>query len=430
MLQKKQNQDTKKQDKIQNDGTLGTKDKSILLTIFTGTYFFAAFAALSFAPILPFIQEDLAISKAGLGMFISILYLGALIIGFPAGWLSDRFGVAVTISAGLLIQGLFTGAIVFVDSFYLILVLLFIAGIGYGAVNPATSKGIVVWFTTWRATAMAVKQMGFTAGNMAAAAILPTIAEIVGWRKSIFMVALSVVICGIINYFVYPDSITEKKVHEDVKPAIGKGDNSEPVWKNREIIFWSILSIFFAAVQLSGTVYLAVYLVDCFSYSKVMAGMFLGITQGAGALGRLIWGRVSDLYFYEHREREIILVGFIAAAASIVLGILPVNTHFIVMGLVAVVFGFTAVGFNVLFLTLIGEIAGPEKSGQAIGFWVTIAYIGAVAAPPLFGYAADIIGYKKAWVAIGCLLASAMVYTVVYVKKNKPLRHNENPVHP
>lgn len=395
-----------------------TKDRTILLTTFTGTYFFAAFAALSFAPLLPFIHEDLLLSNTKLGLFTSILYLGALISGIPSGFFSDRWGVPAAISAGLVIQGIFMGFVAFISSFYLMVFMLFIAGLGYGSVNPATSIGIIKWFETkWRATAMAIKQMGFTAGNMAAAALLPAIAEIVGWRNTIVIIAISVFSCGVINYFCYPAKF--KKNYKCVNKPSGSTSlkKNKAAWKNKQIIFWSVLSVFFAAVQLSGTVYMTVYLVDRFEYSKVMAGMFLSITQGGGALGRLIWGRISDLYFSDHREKEIILVGFIAASTCIAFGILPVNTNLVVMGIVAVVFGFTAIGFNVLFLTHIGEIAGPEKAGQAIGFWVTIAYIGAVISPPLFGMVVDFIGFPKAWVSLGGLLMAAMVYTLVYTSK-------------
>jgi len=397
---------------------LNSKDKTRLLTIFTVTYFFAAFAALSFAPLLPFIHEDLLLSNTKLGLFISILYLGALISGIPAGLISDKWGVPITISIGLMIQGIFFGLVAFTSSFYLMVVTLFIAGLGYGAVNPATSNGIIKWFTAkWRATAMAIKQVGFTAGNMAAAAVLPALAEITGWRTTIIIIAVSVFACGVANYFCYPAKIKKNHKTSWTPSQSSSIKKKTVVWKDKQIIFWSVISIFFAAVQLSGTVYMTVYLVDRFEYSKIMAGMFLSITQGGGALGRIVWGRISDMYFSDKREREIIIVGFIAASTCIIFGILPVNTPMIFMGIVAVIFGFTAIGFNVLFLTLIGEIAGPEKAGQAIGFWVTIAYIGAVISPPLFGMLVDCIGFPKAWVALGSLLMATMVFTLVYTRK-------------
>lgn len=193
---------------MKNNDILNKKDKIVLLAGFTGTYFFAAFGSLCFAPLLPFIEEDLLLSKSKLGLLTSLIYLGALISGFPAGLLSNKWGIPVTISVGLLIQSLFTGAIYFSSSYYLILALLFVAGLGYGTINPVTSHGVVKWFPAeWRATAMAIKQTGFTIGTMAAAATLPALAELIGWRRAVLLVATLIGICGIVNFFLYPDKI-------------------------------------------------------------------------------------------------------------------------------------------------------------------------------------------------------------------------------
>lgn len=169
---------------------------------------------------------------------------------------------------------------------------------------------------------------------------------------------------------------------------------------------------------MSGTVYMPIYMIERFSYSKVMAGILLSITLAGGAFGRIIWGRISDIYFSERRENEIILVGFIAAATCIILGILPANSSFIFTALVVAIFGFTAIGYNVLFLTHIGEIAGPERAGQAIGFFVTVTYCGAVISPPLFGFTVDLIGFSWAWIIFGGMLALAIIFAILYTQKN------------
>ena len=401
---------------MQHNDIITNKERSKILIILTGAYVFSGFAALSFAPLLPFIQEDLLLSKAGLGLFISLLYVGSIAAGIPAGRLADRWGVPKTISLGLLILGLSLGTICFIHSFSLIIFFVFIAGLGFGAINPATSKGVIVWFTAqWRATAMAVKQMGFTAGTMAAAIMLPFVAEALGWRRSIFIVSLLVILYAVISIFIYPASIN--KVGKMQRHSQVRIKKEEPVWKNKSIIIWSVLCIFYAIVQFSGTGYMAVYMVDYFSFSKVMAGVFLGITQGGGALGRVLWGRVSDMYFSEKRDREIIVIGFIAALMCILLGLISPDTHYIIVGIIAAVFGFTAIGYNALFMTLIGEIAGPEKAGQASGFAVTIAYTGVVIGPPLFGLTVDRFGYNISWAGLGGMLITVLIIAIILMKK-------------
>jgi Arabinose efflux permease len=297
------------------------------------------------------------------------------------------------------------------------------SGLGFGAVNPATSKGIVDWFTVkWRATAMGIKQTGFTAGTMVAAATLPAIAEVMGWRWAVAIVAGLVILSGISSYPFYPPLVTKKKLVTNERSTIADISGEEPVWKNRRILFWSFLGIFYAMVQVSGTAYLSLYMVDHFLYNKVMAGIFLAVAQGGGTLGRIIWGSISDVYFRKNRHKIILMIGFIAAATCIILGLLPVETHYIIVAVVAAVFGFTAMGYNAVFLTFIGEMAGPENAGQAIGVSVTIAYCGIVIGPPAFGLTADILGYKYAWVIFGGIFAMALAFTFMATVHGSPFR--------
>ena len=105
-----------------------------------------------------------------------------------------------------------------------------------------------------------------------------------------------------------------------------------------------------------------------------------------------------------------------SSITCIIIGLLPVNTHYMIIGIIAAFFGFAAFGFNVLFLTLIGEIAGPEKAGQAIGLWVTICYFGVVISPPIFGYGIDTIGYNNSWISLGAIVGLVMIFTIFYTR--------------
>lgn len=191
------------------------------------------------------------------------------------------------------------------------------------------------------------------------------------------------------------------------------------------MVAWSLIGVFFAALQRAGMAYLAVYMVKDFSYSAVAAGFFLAVAQGSGALGRILWGWASDRWFRKSREKEIVIIGFIAATAGILMGLLPQSTPHFLIGILVAVFGFTAIGSNAVFLTLVGEIAGPEKAGQATGLAVTIAYIGIIVGPPVFGMIADKAGdYFASWVIYGVVLALVNCYAVMFIK-SESRRKNE-----
>jgi len=374
---------------------------------------------MSVAPLAPFIQDDLGLSKAELGLFISALYLGSIITGYVAGWLADRWSIYKTLLLGLLLEAVVIGAIWAVYLFPLMLVLYLVAGFGYGTVNPATSKGVIFWFPPERrATAMAIKQTGFTVGSMLASMTLPFVAILTSWRWSILAAAVMTILCGMFCILFYPASAERTRTaasSSNIRRQAGKN-----AWTG-EVVLWSCICIFYATVQGAGTAYLAVYMVKQFSYSAVAAGVFLALAQGGGALGRIVWGWVSDRWFINNRKKELVIIGFIAAAATILFGLIPPSTPHFIIGILAAVFGFTAIGYNAIFLTVIGEIAGREKAGQATGLAVTIGYLGIIGGPPLFGLIADKTGdFSLSWLVYGAALTLATCVAMVCAKK-KPV---------
>lgn len=392
----------------------GGRSEWTALGVFTVSYMAASLMGMSAAPLAPYIQDDLGLTKAQIGFFISLLYLGSALTGYAAGWLSDQWSISKTIVAGLVLEAVFIGGLWAAKAFAVMLVFYLVAGLGYGTINPATSKGVIFWFPPERrATAMAVKQMGYTVGGVVGSVMLPFLAEAFGWRVSIAIGAAAALTGGMVSTLFYPASAER---HRNAPPPIPPvGDDGEIVpgvreaddkgW-TKQVIIWSLIGNAFTALQGVGTVYLALYMVKEFSYHPVAAGVVLATAQVGGAFGRVAWGWISDRWFRESRKRELALIGFIGAAMSIFLGVLPTETPHLVIGLLAAVFGFTAIGYNAVFLTSIGEIAGPEKAGRATGLAITIVYLGLIVGPPVFGLIVDWTdSFKLAWITFGAVLA-------------------------
>jgi MFS family permease len=216
------------------------------------------------------------------------------------------------------------------------------------------------------------------------------------------------------SFLIYPASAERSRAA--ISLVATKRKVSGSAWRG-EVVAWSLIGVFFAALQGAGMAYLAVYMVKDFSYSAVAAGVFLAVAQGSGAVGRILWGWASDRWFKKSREKEIVIIGFIAAAASVSMGLLPQSTPHFLIGILVAVFGFTAIGSNAVFLTLVGEIAGPEKAGEATGLAVTIAYVGIIVGPPVFGMIADKAGdYFASWILYGLVLFIVNCFAVMFIK--------------
>ena len=96
--------------------------------------------------IAPLIRENLDLSVAQAGSFLSAYYIGPVLMSLPAGWLADRWGVrgAMILGQALIALGLFGAAAA--PSFPLLVGILVVAGAGYGVLNPTTTKAGMAWF--------------------------------------------------------------------------------------------------------------------------------------------------------------------------------------------------------------------------------------------------------------------------------------------
>jgi MFS family permease len=75
------------------------------------------------------------------------------------------------------------------------------------------------------------------------------------------------------------------------------------------------------------------------------------------------------------------------------------------------VFGFSMIGWNGIFLTLVAEIAGSNRAGMATGISLSIGFLGILLGPPAFGYLVDKTGsYSTAWLLFFFMMALATAF--------------------
>src|SRR4051812_9978869 len=134
----------------------------------------------------PFYQTDLGLSRAQIGMFFTAFYLGMAALSFAAGWLADRLGVRSITLAGHLGLGLSIATAAFAPSFAWAFAIFFFAGLGYSFLNPASTRGVMEWFSREeRATAMGIKQTGVPIGGVVTAGGAPALVLLAGWRAAV-----------------------------------------------------------------------------------------------------------------------------------------------------------------------------------------------------------------------------------------------------
>lgn len=89
-----------------------------------------------------------------------------------------------------------------------------------------------------------------------------------------------------------------------------------------------------------------------------------------------------------------------------------------------VFFGLTGIGWNAIYLTIVGEFSGKELAGIATGISFLFSNLGVVAGPPLFGHLIDVTGeYHLSWVFIG--LCMAMVALLNKIRRKEKIEDEE-----
>ncbi len=390
--------------------SVGAPGRWGMLALIVAAQTMANVGPLGIPSIAPLIRQDLGLSMAQAGSFLSAYYIGAAIMSLPAGWMGDRWGVLATMVIGqaLISAGLFgvAGSV----SFSLLTLIMIVAGAGYGMLNPTTAKAAMAWFPRrQRATAVGFKQVGLPLGGAVGALIMPHLGLSLGWRPAVMMPAALVAVVGLLTWMLYrdpPDS-------EYAARGTAGGPSLAAVLANRDLWLVALSTLIFAGMQTVWMSFLVLYLTDVLFLPLVQAGGYLVMAQMAGMAGRVLFGVLSDGYFQGRRRVVLVIAGAGSTACSIAMAGTGPSTGAWLLGSLAVTFGFFGIGWNGVQHTLLAELVGPRGAGTAVGLGLTISSFGVSLCPPLFGLAVQRLGgFAVPWAMLGIVMAMNLCFLI------------------
>lgn len=374
---------------------------------------------LATAPLSPFLLQGLSLSRVQVGFFLPAAYLGGMLFALPAGWLTERCGVRWPLSGGQALTGIMVALAALAPDLGSALACLFLGGLGFGVLNPATSKAIIDWFPPReRGRAMGVKQAGLTLGGVVSAAVLPSLAMTLGWRVALALAGAVSLGSALVIALLYRDPAT-RSVAASAVPA--RFSDVGPFLRRPAVVVVFVCGLALSLLQSGVLGYFVLSLRDTFAISVVDAGRLLALAHLGGAAGRLGWGVISDRVFATRRRPGLAINAVIGALAfgCLALGsLLPPA----MLPALAVAVGIAAFGWVGLYLALIAEIGGARASGLLTGLAVVFSWGGILIGPPLFGLLLDVTdSYRLAWLA---LAATASVVAVT-LPRLQPLVQRE-----
>jgi MFS transporter, FSR family, fosmidomycin resistance protein len=357
-----------------------------VLSLVCGGHFVSHFYLMVLPPLFPFINRDLGLSFAELGIILTARYVATGIAQVPIGFLVDRFGAKLTLVGGLLLMVLSYAAFAFVSNFWLMFFFVALGGIGDAVFHPADYailNGSVRKERMGRAFSVHTfsGHIGFAVGP---AVVLP-IAVATDWRTAMLASAL-------FGFAIMVLLLSQWRVMNEELPGEGKKGKKDAGAAAGGSVLWSrpvLLLFFFFAIST-----LATGGISGFSVSALMklqdipdafAGMPLTAFMLTSAFAVLAGGLIADRNI---RHDLFAALGFLCAAVVMIL-IAAVPMHFV---LLVIAFGLAGFCLGVIRPArdlMVRDVAPPGASGKVFGFVFSGQNVGGAIAPPIYGLLVD-----------------------------------------
>ena len=387
----------------------GARYTSVVVALCVMVSMALSFVNMSFGALFPFIQEELGINRAQLGLIASGLAGGAGASALPGGWLADVMGVRRLQTVAMI--GVFVGVLSFSQTQSLVQAVLLTVLIGFGLSPTAISysKAILDWVPPrTRGLAAGIVESGASVGGIIAAVLITFLAVTLGWRSAVVILSLIILASSIGFFSLYRDKPPSSYTGRE-RSTSGRSRLSL-VAKDRDMILLALFGSAFSAIQAILTTYLVLFSREDLGMSAGVAGGVLAVYMAGGAVGRVGWGLASDLM--RRRRLEVLaLVGVLSAVFIGFIAVLPSDTPLAMVLALVFLTGSGTLGRSAVYVVVVGERASPTQFGTALGFMNAVSRVGSFGLPPVFGLIVDRNrSYHLAWwmmvgvAAVGSLL--------------------------
>lgn len=364
---------------------------------------------LALAPVLPFATADLHLTHAQAQLIFALPVVLMGLLSLPCGALSDRVGARNAIAAGLALTAAGELLRATAGGFGPLFGYTLLFGAGLSLAQPALPKLIKDHFSDRSTVATGLYSMGFVvAAAVAGWLTVPWLLHVAGgWRGTFVVWGVVAAVSLLAWLLLWPGGGASGGRSRAVDlgaawrlPGIGR---VAALYIGQSIAFYTLsawLPTYFHELGWSVT------------RAQVAYGTFESVSIPATVLAPWLMERLA-------RRRPVAVVaalGFLAGIAGFTL--LPGRLTL----LWAILAGATNPVFLILAMALPVELAPAHQVASATGFILTVAYVGAIAGPPLAGLLRDLTGLPAAglWPCFAGALTIAVASGFVPEATRKP----------
>jgi predicted MFS family arabinose efflux permease len=347
-------------------------------------HFLSHFYSLCLPPLFIAWQSAFHVTFAELGLAVALMSGASAVLQTPVGFLVDRYGARLFLISGALLMSLCITAMGFATSFWQILLLAPLSGMGNAVFHPcdyAILSGSVDKDRMGRA--FALHTFSGNLGFAAAPPLMAFLAVTIGWRASLILVGLlgvPVAISIILQSSVLKDQVRREPGHTGPAPS------------SRELLMSRSMLLFFAFFLLGSMAGAGVqsWLITVLHTVKGMAlevassaltGYMVGSTAGV-----LVGGWFADTY-----KRHVLGFAITLTTASAALTLM---VNWLAIPAVAVIGLMFASGLSLGASrtprdVMLKDAAPPGQIGKVFGFVSAGLPLGSALTPVPFGFLID-----------------------------------------
>ena len=358
----------------------------VILSMAVLSFLLTFLARFAWPPLIPVVVPILGMKMSQAGAFMSAFYIGYVITQIPAGILSDFIGVRLVLSLCLIVEGVSSFAMGYINTYDAGFTWRIICGLGAGADFAACTRAIMEWFPAReRGTAMGLLLASASAGIVLAGLIVPVLNGLVGWQGVFKVVGVICIFAGILVYLMVRTSSTAKM-------GSRIADGFKVVFGSKDLILTSLAGFCLLWCEL-GTATWTVATVKNMGMSLMVASSILMLYGIGGVLGPIVSGVISD----KLGERKYILIIALAITAPITV-IFGYQTSVLMLSVMGFIFGFVSWFGNPHLTILVSEFAGQQYAATANGTSNLFFQMASIIGPWVMGWSIDVThNYHWPW---------------------------------
>ena len=395
------------------------RDASVM-TLVGLAHYMSHVMQLALPPLFPILHTEFGVSFTELGLIVTLFYMASGLGQAAAGILVDRYGGQRLLVAGLAVLGLSIALAGTVASYWMLLPLALVAGLGNSVFHPADLSILSHRVSESRlGRAYATHSIAGTLGYATSPVLITALAAFGNWRLALAGVGTAAV-CVALALYLNRSRLSYAPSHAARPAETGQRQPGYLQVVGSPVVLMAFA--YFAMTAFAGSGLQTFSITALISgYGIVLKVATLGLTfyLVGSAAGMVLGGFLADRTRHHHR----VAMGGIAAAATLMLLLSVIAGHALivvpVMMLAGIANGITAPSRDVL----IRRAAAGAGMGSVFGFVYSGFDLGSSTAPLLFGALLDHHAPHAVFIAVACAFALA-VPTVMQVQHRSAARRH------